>query len=40
VTREGAEKSIGKVFGKDTGQSDEDKSESRENSEDKKKGKD
>jgi hypothetical protein len=39
-TREGAEKSIGKVLGKDTGKSDSDKSESKENNENKKKGKD
>jgi len=39
-TREGAEKSIGKVLGKDTGKSDTDKSESRENNENKKKEKD
>lgn len=39
-TREGAEKSIGKVLGKDTGKSDADKSESKENNENKKKEKD
>ena len=40
ATREGAEKSIGKLLGKDTGQSDAKKSESKENSESKKKEKD
>jgi hypothetical protein len=39
-TREGAEKSIGKLLGKDTRQSDEKKSESKENNENKKKEKD
>ena len=39
-TREGAEKSIGKVLGKDTGKSDAEKSESKENNENKKKEKD
>ena len=39
-TREGAEKSIGKLLGKDTGQSDAKKSESKENNENKKKEKD
>ena len=39
-TRKGAEKSIGKVLGKDTGKSDADKSESKENNENKKKEKD
>ena len=38
-TREGAEKSIGKVLGKDTGKSDAEKSESKENNENKKKDK-
>jgi len=36
-TREGAGKSIGKVLGKDTGKSDAEKSESKENNENKKK---
>jgi hypothetical protein len=36
-TREGAEKSIGKLIVKDTGQSDAEKSESKENNENKKK---
>jgi hypothetical protein len=39
-TREGAEKSIGKVLGKDTGKSDAEKSESKENNENKKKERD
>ena len=39
-TREGAEKSIGKLLGKDTGKSDAEKSESKENNENKKKEKD
>jgi hypothetical protein len=39
-TREGAEKSIGKVLGKDTGKSDAEKSESEEDNENKKKEKD
>ncbi len=39
-TREGAEKSIGKVLGKDTGKSDAEKSESKEKNENKKKEKD
>ncbi len=39
-TREGAEKSIGKVLGKDTGKPDADKSESKENNENMKKEKD
>ncbi len=39
-TREGAEKSIGKVLGKDTGKSDAEKSESKENNENEKKEKD
>lgn len=39
-TREGAEKTIGKVLGKDTGESDAEKSESKENNENKKKEKD
>ena len=39
-TQEGAEKSIRKVLGKDTGKSDAEKSESKENSENKKKEKD
>ncbi len=38
-TREGAEKSIGKVLGKDTGKPDADKSQNEENNENKKKGK-
>jgi hypothetical protein len=39
-TREGAEKSIGKILSKDTGQSDAKKSESKENNENKNKEKD
>jgi len=39
-TREGAEKSIGKVLGKDTGKADAEKSESKENNENKKREKD
>ena len=39
-TREGAEKSIGKVLGKDTGKPDAEKSESKENNENKNKEKD
>ncbi|MCJ7481821.1 MAG: hypothetical protein MUO31_02525 [Thermodesulfovibrionales bacterium] len=39
-TREGVEQSIGKVLGKDTGKSDAEKSESKENNENKKKEKD
>jgi len=39
-TREGAEKSIGKILGKDIGKSDADKSESKGNNENKKKEKD
>jgi hypothetical protein len=38
-TREGAEKSLGKVLGKDTGKPDAEKSESKENNENKNKGK-